>query len=504
MTHELVNSTILHGSGPVCSPTACVRRPRREVPEDIREKIRHHPCFSEEAHHHYARIHLAVAPACNIRCHYCNRKYDCANESRPGVVSQRLTPEQAVKKALVVGAVIPQLSVVGIAGPGEPLANPRRTFATLRGIAEQAPDLRLCLSTNGLRLPEYAEELAKLHVDHVTITLNAIDPVIGARIHPWIFWQGKRLMGERGARVLIEQQQEGLRRLTRLGVLVKINSVMIPGINDQHLPEVNRWVSAQGAFLHNILPLIAEPRHGTFFGLSGQRAPTPAELKAVQDGCGGEITMMRHCRQCRADAVGLLGQDQGALFSMEAIESMEVDYPAALRKRAKVRMAIDRKQASKSPDRRPEVVFSTGRFNGSLLDQAKSQPALLIAVATRGGGLINEHFGAASEFLVYEVGPQGVRLVGVRRTQRYCAGPTHCRQREEVLATAIQALQGCAAVLCAQIGFEPWSALEEAGIVPNAEHADGPIEGAVETIYQELLASGRYQRWEPKVASGSA
>ncbi|TIW05954.1 MAG: hypothetical protein E5V74_00685, partial [Mesorhizobium sp.] len=61
----------------------------------IWERIKDHPCFSEEAHHYFARMHVAVAPACNVQCNYCNRKYDCANESRPGVVSEKLTPDQA-------------------------------------------------------------------------------------------------------------------------------------------------------------------------------------------------------------------------------------------------------------------------------------------------------------------------------------------------------------------------------------------------------------------------
>ena len=69
-------------------------------------------------------MHVAVAPACNIQCNYCNRKYDCANESRPGVVSERLTPEQAAKKVVAVASTIPQMTVLGIAGPGDPLANP--------------------------------------------------------------------------------------------------------------------------------------------------------------------------------------------------------------------------------------------------------------------------------------------------------------------------------------------------------------------------------------------
>src|ERR1700687_4161463 len=107
------------------------------LPESIRRRVFNHPCYSEQAHHHFARMHAAVAPACNIQCHYCNRKYDCANESRPGVVSELLTPEQAVKKTLAVAARIPQMSVLGIAGPGDPLASPDRTFATFRMLAQQ-------------------------------------------------------------------------------------------------------------------------------------------------------------------------------------------------------------------------------------------------------------------------------------------------------------------------------------------------------------------------------
>ena len=86
-------------AGGGCSSSGCGGNNDQlsHLPEHIREKVHNHPCYSEEAHHHYARMHVAVAPACNIQCHYCNRKYDCANESRPGVVSELLTPDQAVK-----------------------------------------------------------------------------------------------------------------------------------------------------------------------------------------------------------------------------------------------------------------------------------------------------------------------------------------------------------------------------------------------------------------------
>ena len=180
-------------------------------------------------------MHVAVAPACNIQCHYCNRKYDCANESRPGVVSELLTPEQAVKKTLAVAEKIPQLSVLGIAGPGDPLANPDRTFATFRMLAHHAPDIKLCVSTNGLALPDCVDELARHNIEHVTITINCLDPEVGRRIYPWVFWKHRRLRGREAAAALIERQQQGLEMLVERNILVKVNSVMIPGVNDQHL-----------------------------------------------------------------------------------------------------------------------------------------------------------------------------------------------------------------------------------------------------------------------------
>jgi nitrogen fixation protein NifB len=188
--------------------------------------VKNHPCYSEEAHHYYARMHVAVAPACNIQCHYCNRKYDCANESRPGVVSELLTPDQAMRKIMAVAARIPQMTVLGIAGPGDPLANPERTLETFRQLSEKAPDIKLCVSTNGLALPEQVEELARHNIGHVTVTINCVDPDVGAKIYPWIFWKNRRIKGRKAAKILIEQQQKGLEMLVAKGILVKVNSVM--------------------------------------------------------------------------------------------------------------------------------------------------------------------------------------------------------------------------------------------------------------------------------------
>jgi nitrogen fixation protein NifB len=342
------------------------------------EKVKNHPCYSEEAHHHYARMHVAVAPACNIQCNFCNRKYDCSNESRPGVVSERLLPEQAARKVLAVASRIPQMTVLGIAGPGDPLANPDKTFKTFELVARSAPDIKLCLSTNGLMLPDYVDRIAALNIDHVTITINMVDPTVGAQIYPWVFYNHKRYTGVNASIILSERQLLGLEMLTARGILCKVNSVMIPGINDHHLVAVNKAVKARGAFLHNIMPLISAPEHSTFFGINGQRGPTAQELKLLQDSCEGEMNIMRHCRQCRADAVGLLGEDRNAEFTTEKVMAITGDYDLAGRQAYQEKVEVKRKVVAAA--RNVELATLTGE---------RSDIAILIAVATKGSGRIN-------------------------------------------------------------------------------------------------------------------
>ncbi|QLE44650.1 nitrogenase cofactor biosynthesis protein NifB [Nostoc sp. C052] len=420
-----------------------------ERDEKLQERIAKHPCYSEDAHHHYARMHVAVAPACNIQCNYCNRKYDCANESRPGVVSELLTPEEAAHKALVIGGKIPQMTVVGIAGPGDPLANPEKTFRTFELIAEQAPDIKLCLSTNGLMLPDYIDRIKQLNIDHVTITINMVDPEIGAKIYPWVHYRRKRYRGLEGAKILHERQMEGLQALKDADILCKVNSVMIPGINDHHLVEVNRVIREKGAFLHNIMPLISAPEHGTHFGLTGQRGPTPKELKEVQDNCSGNMKMMRHCRQCRADAVGLLGEDRSQEFSKEKFLEMAPEYD--MEQRATVHEGIEKFKEE----------LKVAKDKALAGKKIANSPKVLVAVATKGGGLVNQHFGHAKEFQIYEVGGNEVRFIGHRKIDQYCQGGY---SEEASFEHIMKAIADCKAVLVSKIGNCPQEKLQEAGI----------------------------------------
>jgi nitrogen fixation protein NifB len=436
-------------------------------------------------------MHVAVAPACNIQCHYCHRKYDCANESRPGVVSERLSPEEAIRKVLAVAAEVPELSVVGIAGPGDPLANPAATFATLEGIRRAAPDLTLCLSTNGLALPDHVERLAALGVRHVTVTVNAVDPAVGERITPWILRDGRKVRGREAARILSERQLEGVALLAARGVLVKVNSVVIPGVNDAHLPEVVRAVRGAGAFLVNLVPLISAPEHGTHYGKIGQRGPTGPELEAVQAACasgpqGGpgeersaagtdlHARIMRHCRQCRADAVGRLGEDRFEDFTLARLRPGPARDARELR--AERREKVERARA-----------IAAGERDTALrrLAAAPAELSARVAVATKAGGLVDQHFGHAREFLVYDVSRAGARLVGRRATDRYCVGG---EGEDDALAAALRALSDCRAVLVAKIGHCPRGQLAAAGIEPDTAHAFRPIEAAALAWFEEFAA----------------
>ncbi|OMC67875.1 nitrogenase cofactor biosynthesis protein NifB [Paenibacillus odorifer] len=444
---------------------------------EAEEELSRHPCYSEGAHRFFARMHIPVAPACNIQCNYCNRKFDCVNESRPGVVSEVLTPEQAERKVKGVAAQLMQLSVVGIAGPGDPLANPERTFDTFERVKRQVPDVTLCLSTNGLTLYRHVDAILALGIRHVTITINAIDPNVGREIYPWVVDEGIRYEGQEAAELLISRQLQGLELLAQQGVLVKVNSVMIPGVNDHHLPEVSRTVKALGATLHNVTPLIIAP--GSQYERDGRKAPRPKELHNLQEVLGREgMKVMRHCRQCRADAIGLLGQDRNQDFILEKMDENPVinEQARALFQReldAKIRQRVKAKELRQNS-------FQQG------------QHTTKVAVATRGGDKVNQHFGHATEFMVYETDGISVKLLGIRKIQAYCHGKADCNgDKNAALQEIISILQDCQILLCSGIGDVPRASLNKAGVLPlvrKGEIQDAILESVKISSYFENIS----------------
>ena len=390
------------------------------IEDELKEALRTHPCYNEAAHKDFARMHLPVAPRCNIQCNYCNRKYDCSNESRPGVTSEVLTPKQAVSKVRHVLSAVPAPKVIGIAGPGDPLAN-EETFRTLELVGKEFPELTLCLSTNGLALPENAERLYNLGVRFVTVTMNAVDPAIGGKVYSHVTWKGHRYTGAEGAFVLLENQLEGIRRCAELGMLVKVNVVMVPGVNADHIPELVKKAKAQGAYIVNILPLI--PVEGTAF--ENMRAPTAKERKDMMDLCSLDAKMMRHCKQCRADAIGLLGEDRSAEF-------------------AGCGMKCD----------------SQDSYIINISGEEKPRPC--IAVATTNGKEVDAGFGNTERFDLYE--KNGNIYKFIRTVSADSGYEVSGKSHRESLEARADLLSGCKAVVVSEIGSLPLKILEGWGM----------------------------------------
>ncbi len=389
----------------------------------------HHPCFNAKVKGKFGRVHLPVAPKCNIQCNFCNRKYDCVNESRPGVTSSVLAPHQAVAYMEKILEKEPRISVAGIAGPGDPFANPAETLETMRLLRERFPDLILCLATNGLGLrPEYIAEIAEIGVSHVTVTVNGLDPDITQNVYRWVR-DGKIVHRKRqGAELLLERQLAAIKGLKAAGVVVKVNTIVIPGVNDHHVVEISKTMAELGVDLHNCMPMYPTPET-PFEDLP---EPTPAEMMALRRQTGEYLPQMMHCTRCRADAVGLLGDDRSEEFSGCLSACSSLPPPTALD--------------------RPYV-----------------------AVATFEGILVNQHLGEAPRFQIWGLSSDGFKMVDERPAPERGDGMARWR-------ALVDLLKDCRAILTSGIGSTPRQVLTQAGVLPV--EMNGFIEMGLQTIYQ--------------------
>jgi len=380
---------------------------------EIHKDLSKHPCFNPAMKGQAGRVHLPVAPNCNIKCNYCDRKYDCVNESRPGVTSTILTPEQAL---VYMGKVLdkePRITVAGIAGPGDPFANAEATMETMRLINKNYPRMILCLASNGLGIGPYIPELAELNVSHVTITINAVDPEVGARIYSWVRDGKVAYHGRQAAELLLSRQLEAVKALKAHGITVKINSILIPGINGQHILKVAETMRDLGADLFNCMAMF--PNVGTPFGSIPE--PSKEDVAAMRTEAEKFLPQMRHCTRCRADAVGLLDQDRTE--EMRGCLSACAQLPPL------------------PPGIRPYV-----------------------AVATMEGVLVNQHLGEAARFQIYERKGDEYVLKEERPAPKVAGGGL---QRWTSLA---RVLNDCRVVLVSGVGVTPREILEKGGVRP--------------------------------------
>ena len=266
-----------------------------------KERVRElHPCFG--AKQNRGRIHLPVAPGCNLECRFCDRRIN-DYEKRPGVASTVIKPEEAIdviKKSL---ELCPAIKVAGIAGPGDTLATDN-ALETFKIIKEKFPNLIKCMSTNGLLLSERAQDVIDIGIDSLTVTVNAVDPEIENKLNAYIIYHGRRIEGVEGAKILIENQLAGIRKVAAAGITVKVNTVLVPEINGDHIEQIAKTVKEAGAKIYNIIPLI--PQHE----LKDVKAPTCPQIDEARRKAEKYIDVFRHCQHCRADAVGVPGKSE--------------------------------------------------------------------------------------------------------------------------------------------------------------------------------------------------
>jgi len=216
------------------------------------------------------------------------------------VAATIISPPEALAAVRRARELCPQITVAGVAGPGDTLATPY-ALQTFRLIKAEFPEIIKCMSTNGLLLPDFTDEIIEVGIDSMTVTVNAVDPRVQAEICDRVRYKGLCYEGQEAAEILIANQLAGIRKLASAGLTVKVNSVLIPEINAQHIAEVAMTVSAAGARIMNIIPLI--PQHE----LAWCTEPGCTLLGSSRQAAERYVKVFKHCQRCRADAAGIIG-----------------------------------------------------------------------------------------------------------------------------------------------------------------------------------------------------
>ena len=269
-------------------------------PNQSRTELPFHPCIDPKANRTLARIHLPVAENCNMSCRYCARQHANSRTGLPGTSAETMSPEQALNHLREKRRTWGEDAVVGISGPGEPLANPE-TFETLKLIKANYPSHPLCLCTNGFLLKNKVQDLLQLGIKVVSITINGIDPEVVKILQPCVKLGDVVLIGKTAAMDLIESQISGLRMAVAAGMFVKVNTVLAEGLNDGHMTTLARFLEQAGAGIMNIMP-VAVPH-------SRSRLLTPdrQRVEALRTECEKYLPQFRLCKQCRSDSAGIPG-----------------------------------------------------------------------------------------------------------------------------------------------------------------------------------------------------
>ncbi|GAB3054250.1 GTP 3',8-cyclase MoaA [Micromonospora schwarzwaldensis] len=274
-------------------------------------------------------LRVSLTDKCNLRCTYC-----MPAEGLPWLAGpQLLTDDEIVR---LVGVAVRRLGVTEVRFTGgEPLIRPGLP-GIVAAVAALSPRPRISLTTNGIGLARLAPALRAAGLDRVNVSLDTLDPARFATL----------TRRDRHADVLA-----GLAGAVAAGLTpVKINSVLMRGVNDGEAPALLRFALAHGYELRFIEQMPLDAQHGwdrstmvtadeilaalrAEFALRPdptERGAAPAETWLVDDGPArvGVIASVTRpfCGDCDRTRLTADGQVRNCLFATD-----ESDLRAALR-----------------------------------------------------------------------------------------------------------------------------------------------------------------------------
>jgi cyclic pyranopterin phosphate synthase len=184
-------------------------------------------------------LRISVTDRCNLRCEYCMPPEGIELKSHSDILSY----EEIIsicKKAVKIG--IDKIRLTG----GEPLVR-KGIVGLVRGIAE-IPGIRdLAMTTNGITLDKFALPLKEAGLLRVNVSLDSLKKDRYKRI-------------TRGGDV--ENVLRGIDAALRAGLKpVKVNVVLMNGINDDEIPDLYRFADERGVLIQFIHPMtLKSPR----------------------------------------------------------------------------------------------------------------------------------------------------------------------------------------------------------------------------------------------------
>ncbi|MGC4880150.1 GTP 3',8-cyclase MoaA [Micromonospora sp. DT43] len=274
-------------------------------------------------------LRVSLTDKCNLRCTYC-----MPAEGLPWLAGPELLTDEEIVRLVRVAVDRLGVTEVRFTG-GEPLIRPG-LLGIVTAVAALDPRPRISLTTNGIGLDRLAPALRTAGLDRVNVSLDTLDP---AR-----FTQLTR-------RPRLDAVLAGLAGAAAAGLdPVKINSVLMRGVNEDEAPALLRFALDHGYQLRIIEQMPLDAQHGwdrstmvtaeeilaslrTQFDLSPdptERGAAPAETWLVDGGPArvGVIASVTRpfCGDCDRTRLTADGQIRACLFATE-----ESDLRAALR-----------------------------------------------------------------------------------------------------------------------------------------------------------------------------